>query len=422
MVTWILAFGNPSRAAEECTHSVCQVGSAPLLPATPSLGCSPCVLQVCEADPYCCSTFWDGICVQEVKTVCFSDECAPGAIVIDAFDSGMMGVLAGNNVSVSGSITVSDYTSSGSPPTAWLRQWHKFHVPRYSSDGKIVSAQLQLEFPPGAYGSNSPFLGLTVWDVTSDLDSFGWDILSHSDRPYSSAVFEDLGGGVSYGVRYYTPADERTLTVIQLNDSGVQKADIGGDFAVGAAGPSYVCVPPWCTSPPPPQFIFLNTGPPWPYSFDPTSGDLPTVRRLVLVPSECANGVDDDGDGLIDYPADRGCWGIRDESERGDCEDGKDNDGDGKIDYVAGGGGDPGCYSAFSTRENPECQDGLNNDFQTGIDFDGGASVNGGVPLDVRDPQCTYGWQNKERSGCGLGFEIVLIAPLLARLTRKRPA
>ena len=59
------------------------------------------------------------------------------------------------------------------------------------------------------------------------------------------------------------------------------------------------------------------------------------------------------------------------------------------------------------------------NDGATGIDFDGGASVHGGVPLDVKDPQCSYAWQNKERSGCGLGFELVLLAPLLARLRRR---
>jgi hypothetical protein len=66
------------------------------------------------------------------------------------------------------------------------------------------------------------------------------------------------------------------------------------------------------------------------------------------------------------------------------------------------------------------CQDGLDNDNATGIDFDGGASLNHGVPLDVKDPQCTYAWQNRERSACGLGFEVVLLAPLLARLVRKR--
>jgi hypothetical protein len=37
------------------------------------------------------------------------------------------------------------------------------------------------------------------------------------------------------------------------------------------------------------------------------------------------------------------------------------------------------------------------------------------------DPQCSYAWQNKERSGSGLGFELVLLAPLAARLRRKRP-
>jgi hypothetical protein len=30
----------------------------------------PCVQQICAADPFCCSTSWDGFCVQEVTTVC----------------------------------------------------------------------------------------------------------------------------------------------------------------------------------------------------------------------------------------------------------------------------------------------------------------------------------------------------------------
>jgi hypothetical protein len=96
----------------------------------------------------------------------------------------------------------------------------------------------------------------------------------------------------------------------------------------------------------------------------------------VPVPA-CGNGVDDDGDGLADFPA------------------------------------DPGCASAASELEDPKCDDGLDNDDDGNIDWDGGPG--GGTP----DAQCTTAWRNRE---CGLGFELVLLAPLLARLRRARSA
>ena len=63
----------------------------------------------------------------------------------------------------------------------------------------------------------------------------------------------------------------------------------------------------------------------------------------------CDDGVDNDGDGLIDYQADGtgdpGCTDPTDTGEQGAaaCDDGLDNDGDGKIDSSLTGAGDPGC-------------------------------------------------------------------------------
>jgi hypothetical protein len=52
--------------------------------------------------------------------------------------------------------------------------------------------------------------------------------------------------------------------------------------------------------------------------------------------------------------------------------------------------------------ENPACQDGADNDGETGIDFDGGAAANGGVALDVPDPQCAgQPWSSRARASCG---------------------
>ena len=52
-----------------CGHDECVSGEA--LEA----GCSSCATTVCAVDPYCCDSAWDGICVNEAQQMC--DECAP---------------------------------------------------------------------------------------------------------------------------------------------------------------------------------------------------------------------------------------------------------------------------------------------------------------------------------------------------------
>jgi hypothetical protein len=153
---------------------------------------------------------------------------------------------------------------------------------------------------------------------------------------------------------------------------------------------------------------------------DPSPDDI-TGAQIVYGPSAtpaCQNGIDDDGDGFADAPADPGCAGAADVSEHGVavCDNGLDDDGDGYFDFPE----DPGCRTPLAGLERTQCQDGLNNDGQTGIDFDGGASLNGGVPITVKDPQCSAGWKGSEApASCGIGYELALLAPLLARLTRR---
>jgi hypothetical protein len=137
----------------------------------------------------------------------------------------------------------------------------------------------------------------------------------------------------------------------------------------------------------------------------------------------CADGIDNDGDGLLDHPADPGCLATSDESEHEagrPCDDRLDGDGDGWTDFPR----DPGCLSATSPQEDPQCQDGLDNDGQPGIDFDGGASVNGGVPIGAPDPQCTGPFLDREAAstsvGCGIGPELLGLVPLLLAARRRR--
>lgn len=59
---------------------------------------------------------------------------------------------------------------------------------------------------------------------------------------------------------------------------------------------------------------------------------------------QCSDGIDNDSDTLVDYPADPGCLSVDDDVEEDPvyaCSDSLDNDGDSKIDFPA----DLGCDS-----------------------------------------------------------------------------
>ncbi len=89
-------------------------------------------------------------------------------------------------------------------------------------------------------------------------------------------------------------------------------------------------------------------------------------------PPACSDGIDNDGDGAVDYGVDFGCKSPDDASEAFECTDGLDNDGDGLVDYPE----DPGCAGPFQVSES-----------------------------DTR---------------CGLGFEVALVLPPLMSWRRRR--
>jgi hypothetical protein len=137
----------------------------------------------------------------------------------------------------------------------------------------------------------------------------------------------------------------------------------------------------------------------------------------------CSDKVDDDHDGLVDYPDDPGCESPSDVSEDSPslpCDDGADNDADFYADYRVDGMGDPGCFNVTYMTESPACQDGIDNDGDGGIDFDGGASANGGVPIGPADAQCTKPYRSSEKTGCGLGVELAAVVPIVAWIRRRR--
>ncbi len=77
---------------------------------------------------------------------------------------------------------------------------------------------------------------------------------------------------------------------------------------------------------------------------------------------DCNDGLDEDGDGLVDYPSDPGCVNAGDFSERGagyECDNGVDDDGDSSIDFPS----DPGCLHPTNRVEAPEPGIGLSIGF-----------------------------------------------------------
>jgi hypothetical protein len=101
--------------------------------------------------------------------------------------------------------------------------------------------------------------------------------------------------------------------------------------------------------------------------------------------STCSDGMDNDRDGLADFPKDSGCSDANDTAETNaalPCDDGVDNDADGLVDYRPGDLRDPGCATPTSPVENPECDDGIDNDGDGKLDWDGDYGTS------TPDPQC----------------------------------
>ncbi|MEK6905063.1 MAG: putative Ig domain-containing protein [Nanoarchaeota archaeon] len=142
-----------------------------------------------------------------------------------------------------------------------------------------------------------------------------------------------------------------------------------------------------------------------------------TVTDLVVDKPQCDDGVDNDGDGKIDFPNDPGCTDKNDDNETDDpvdlpqCNDGVDNDGDGKADendpgcHSDGNPNNPGTYDQTDDNETddpvdlPQCNDGIDNDGDGKIDFpnDPGCTDKNDDnetddPVDL--PQCNDGVDN----------------------------
>lgn len=133
--------------------------------------------------------------------------------------------------------------------------------------------------------------------------------------------------------------------------------------------------------------------------------DLHAYRSDILAlidQPDCDDGLDNDMDGLADYPADPGCTSASDGSEREltlACDNEIDDDGDGTIDLEDGG-----CTGPDDTDERGapwECDNGADDDLDTFSDF-------------PDDPGCLHPTGLYELAAPEPGFGGGLIAGVLA--------
>jgi uncharacterized membrane protein len=110
----------------------------------------------------------------------------------------------------------------------------------------------------------------------------------------------------------------------------------------------------------------------------------------VTLALRCLDGVDDDGDGAIDFPDEPGCAAPLDDSESTDCDNGEDDDGDGRADMS-----DPGCTDALDGSEvvaTSACDDHVDDDRDGLVDF-------------PADPGCTAPDDATELGECQNGID-----------------
>ncbi|GEM_PF-6265581 len=235
-------------------------------------------------------------------------------------------------------------------------------------------AERLLVWPDGSFVVASiPSLGqLAKVSIGADGKVGAVEAYEMSGMAYSLALVDSERILVGYIDRHYVSlvsvADfvesegERVALVPACSDG----LDNDGDGLVDAADPG--CMDPfdndeveplWCSSP-------ENAG-----------LDGCVVREEL---GECADGLDNDGDGLADLE-DPGCmdrWDYHEGSDAGQCADGIDNDGDGKVDV----GGDSKCKEAGDVEAAPVYGEGIVSPCADGWDNDGDGLTDGD------DPEC----------------------------------
>ena len=123
---------------------------------------------------------------------------------------------------------------------------------------------------------------------------------------------------------------------------------------------------------------------------------------------ECNDGIDNDGDGDIDYPGDSGCISISGNNEGPECDDGIDNDGDGDIDWEE----DFSCSdTSWRDNEGPECDDGIDNDGDGDIDWEEDSDCFSPFDTAEHPPECDDGIDNDGDGFIDYPADLDCIAP-----------
>ena len=187
-----------------------------------------------------------------------------------------------------------------------------------------------------------------VMAVTHDAGSF-------VSAPASAHILVDSGSALqglrvdrSSGLTFTDGAPLQSLHVVGKFADNVERELPGGDYVSGgmllhatmtSSNPAAVTVN---------AHGVLVAHDPGTSIITVTSGTMSTTSSVIVRASAhpaCSDGIDNDGDGLVDYPNDPGCRSPNDLTEFGGltrCDDGIDNDGDGVIDFPA----DVQCSSA----------------------------------------------------------------------------
>jgi hypothetical protein len=322
-------------------------------------------------------------------------------------------VLTANHVGV-GPVTLSGVTHAVVPGTAVRLD----HTPGVPTDLRLFRIATDPGLTPLAIASAPPALGTQVVLVGNGRNrggavtwsgESGWAWAPATAYRWGSNHVEQVGTDYEVG-------DSRVRSLVFVFDSGLPTphesiaavGDSGGPVFAGATLAGVIFAVSSFDGQPGQTALFGNAT---------LAADLGYYRSAIVAVAAgrgCSDGLDDDGDGNVDL-ADPGCFAAGDAFETNallPCDDGFDSDGDGLVDWPD----DPGCADPQWLYENPACDDGIDNDGDGKIDWDGGP---GGA---VKDPQCSVAWRRTEASACGLGFELALLAPVLARLRRLRSA
>jgi hypothetical protein len=143
-----------------CSHAE-NVQGAPL-----SSSCSLCAASVCSYDPYCCSIWWDGICVTEAQSdpdcacanntplACGHDPCVEGAALsagchADVFSVCQTDPSCCNTYWTASCVAAFNAISPGGCPASWPGDWNQGCVDAVNS---VCGAYCQDPPPPSGKG------------------------------------------------------------------------------------------------------------------------------------------------------------------------------------------------------------------------------------------------------------------------------